>query len=312
MELEKLKSRPLLSIPVVVVAGETASGKSDLALRLSKEFNGAIINADSRQVYKELSIGTAKPTFDYKVGLIGYIDNIPHYLYDFVSIYDQYALSKFQSDAFNKIEEISSLGMVPIIVGGTGLYIDCIVENYVLSDLPNKERELLNSLTVSELLEMIPSDIKLKINSSDLNNPRRLIRIIEQGAPNNDRKDPLKNLYLIKTASKTDLDQRIIKRIDLMFEKGLEAEVERLQSELMSGDLKALDTIGYQEFKRYFQDEITHEELKCEIFTHTRQYAKRQRTWFRRKKNALRVDNYNEASKLVQKFLTTSNPSDPE
>ncbi|MBP5204659.1 tRNA (adenosine(37)-N6)-dimethylallyltransferase MiaA, partial [bacterium] len=116
---------------LIVIAGTTASGKSQIALDLAKKRDCVIINADSRQVYKEISIGTAKPTFqDYKDN-IGYIDNIPHYLYSYVSVKEDYNLYRYQKDAYNTLKNIPP-NKVPILVGGTGLYIDSVVYNYKL------------------------------------------------------------------------------------------------------------------------------------------------------------------------------------
>ena len=295
--------------PIIVIAGPTSSGKSDLAITLAKEINGYIINADSRQVYKELKIGTAQPKPEKIDNDIWYIDSIRHFLYGYRSLTNPFNISIYQDNVQDILDTQEG---VPILVGGTGLYIDCIVNNY---DLKNEEidlklREKLSRLSPKKLQHLISPNVLKEMNESDKNNPRRLIRIIEEGkierkGISRKKNQPLKNIYFVIDISTEELKSKIAKRIDLMFKEGLEKEVKGLFNRY-DKNLPSFNTIGYQEFRDYFNGERTIDEVKEEILTHTCQYAKRQRTWFRRNKNAIWTKDVNKILQEAEQFITIS------
>lgn len=285
--------------PIIVIAGCTASGKSDVAIKLAKEINGVIINADSRQVYKEISIGTAKPTPDEIEDGVFIIDGIKHYLYSYISVKQQYNLYQYQKDVFTLLKKLP-VNVTPILVGGTGLYIDSVVYNYKLKENPKKEINIdLESLSVKELQKMIGSKKLEKLNKSDKENPRRLMHIIKHGLPSVKKGKALNHLYFFLDIDVDTIKKNIRLRVEKMFEAGLINENELIHKERLN-IYPALDTIGYREFDGYFNGEKSIQEVKEEIITHTNQYAKRQRTWFRRNENV-------EYVKSLEEILSTIN-----
>jgi tRNA dimethylallyltransferase len=293
--------------PVIVVAGPTASGKSSLALKLAESINGYIINADSRQIYKQLKIGTAQPTPDTIKDDIWYIDDVEHYLYGHVSITDDYNLYRYQQDVQNVLNREDS---VPILVGGTGLYIDSIVYNYDLKPSSKKEteysRKQLEKMSVKELHSLIDSSDLEKLNRSDRNNPIRLIRAIERGGINREHGPTLSHLYLLLDVQLDALGDKIRARVDQMFEEGLIEENENLLNSGYSYGLPSMQSIGYKEFDGYFNREKSIDQVKDEIILHTLQYAKRQKTWFRRNKDVEKIENYQQAYDEAVNFLSIS------
>lgn len=291
---------------IIVIAGPTASGKSHAALKLAKKINGVVINGDSRQIYKELNIGTAKPVPQEIVNDTWYIQGIPHYLYSFVSISTRYTVYDYQRDAYSLLKTLPK-EKIPIITGGTGLYIDSVFFQYNLV----KESFSNNyaSYSLKELKDMLGTQELEKLNKSDKENPRRLIRILqkknsgmltEYQSTQNHNLD--KGLYFVLDLPKEILQKRIQERVEKMFNDGLLEENRKLR-ELFDKNLPALKTIGYQEFDDYFDGKKSLEETKAEIIKHTNQYAKRQRTWFRRNKNAIWVSNYFDIENKVLKAL---------
>lgn len=294
------------SSPIIVISGCTASGKSDIALKLAKRINGVIINADSRQVYEEISIGTAKPKPDKVENNIWYIDDIPHYLYSYVSVKEKYNLYRYQQDVFKLLKSLPR-DVVPILVGGTGLYIDSVVFNYELKK--EKEEELekkfidLDKEYVKKLQKEVGKEILDRLNKSDRNNPHRLQKIIQHGLPSIKRGKVLNHIYFFLDMKIEILKERSKQRVENMFVNGLLEENEMSRKNNLE-KYPALRTIGYQEFDKYFDKEKTLEEVKEDIITHTNQYAKRQRTWFRRNKKVIYVKEYRELEKRTLDFLS--------
>lgn len=285
--------------PIIVIAGPTASGKSSIALKLAQEIGGVIINADSKQVYKEISIGTAKPTEDDMQG-------IPHHLYDHVSVKEGYNIFKYQKDVEKVLENLSN-NQIPILVGGTGLYIDSVIFNYNLkeNDIDLERREELNSLSVDELKELLEPKVLNELNESDRENPVRLIRLIEKSSSKELIKGrALNHIYFVIDKEKDVLSERIKARVEEMFNKGL-LEENILIRERELDKYVALKTIGYQEFDEYFKGKKSLEEVKEEIINHTNQYAKRQKTWFRKHKDAIWTDDYDLVLEKSEKFINT-------
>lgn len=288
--------------PIIVIAGCTASGKSDVALQLAKEINGVIINADSRQVYKEISIGTAKPVPDKIEDGVFIIDGIKHYLYSYISVKDEFNLYKYQKDVFSLLEKLPK-DVTPILTGGTGLYIDSVVYNYKLKEnRENKSNIDLGDLSIKELQELVGSKKLEKLNESDRENPRRLIHIIKHGLPSIKKGKSLKHLYFFLNIDADTIKKNIRLRVEKMFERGLIKENEIIRKEGLNL-YPALDTIGYTEFDQYFEGEKKIEEVKEDIITHTNQYAKRQRTWFRRNENIVYVKNLEEILNTINTHL---------
>jgi len=299
-----IKGSKINSIPIIVIAGPTASGKSEFAIKLAKEINGEIINGDSRQVYKELSIGTAKPSKKERA-------IVPHHLYDYISVKEDFNIYRYQKD-FNKLLKSFPKQKIPILVGGSGLYIDSVIFNYELkeeklSKREKEQREKLNELSVKELQKLV-SDIDhnllKKLNRSDRNNPIRLIRIIEREGEILNKKEMKNHKYFVIDIDKKLLNKKIERRVDRMFEIGLLEENNKLRDKGLE-KYPALNTIGYQEFTPYFEGNRSLKEVKREIIKNTKKYSKRQKTWFRKHKHAIWTNDYNLILEESLKFIKT-------
>lgn len=282
---------------IIVIAGPTASGKSDIAIRLAKQLGGYVINADSRQIYKYLNIGTAKPTPEEIKDDYFIIDGIRHYLFDIVDPKEGYSLFKYQRDVSNILRKERG---IPILVGGTGLYIDSVIYNYKLKE--NTYDENLSTLSLEEL-QSKASDYLGNMTESDRKNRHRLIRVLQRGGMGNERGNRLNAIYFVLDISKDILKKRVEERIEDMFEMGLENENRKLLEMGYTYEDPGLNSIGYIEFKEYFNNEITIEELKERIYKNTMKYIKRQRTWFRRNKESIWTDSYDNILQLASNFI---------
>lgn len=291
----------MLRHKIIVLTGCTASGKSSIAIRLAKEIGAVIINADSRQIYKELNIGSAKPVPDYIKDGIYYIQEIPHYLYSTISIKEKYSIYQYQKDVKKILKTIPTTTPV-ILLGGTGLYIDSVIKDFKLTE--SKDDDSFNNYSVLELQKMVGEDKLQELNESDRQNPRRLIRIIQKSltTENCSKPKPLDHIYIVVDLNKETLNKRIERRVKEMIREGLLKENKELR-EAGFEKYRAFKTIGYQEFDPYFQKEEDIENITKQIINHTKQYAKRQRTWFRRNKNAVWCKNYEEILENVKNFL---------
>ena len=284
---------------VYVIGGPTASGKSKLAVELAKKINGEIISADSMQIYKDMNIGTAKITNQEMQG-------IKHYLIDFISPEQRYSVSSFKKDAEDAIEKILSNGKTPIIVGGTGLYIDSLIYGIEFQDekIDTKYREKLNKIAEIEGLEKlykkaqkIDPEAMAKISANDR---KRIIRVLEiyhktgktkTEQEKESRKNEVKYNYKVFaiTIPREKLYERINKRVDQMLEQGLIEEVEKIL-EKYSYFPTAMQGLGYKEVIEYLENKITKEEMIEKIKKETRHYAKRQITWFKKNKETIWLD----------------------
>lgn len=291
----------MLRHKIIVLTGCTASGKSSIAIRLAKEIGAVIINADSRQIYKELNIGSAKPVPDYIKDGIYYIQQIPHYLYSTISIKEKYSIYQYQKDVKKILKTIPTTTPV-ILLGGTGLYIDSVIKDFKLTE--SKDDDSFNNYSVLELQKMVGEDKLQELNESDRENPRRLIRIIQKSLTTKTtvKSKPLDHIYIVIDMNKEILNKRIERRVKEMIREGLLKENKELR-EAGFEKYRAFKTIGYQEFDPYFQKEEDIENITKQIINHTKQYAKRQRTWFRRNKNAVWCKNYEEILENVKNFL---------
>lgn len=247
---------------LVVIVGETASGKSNLAMRLAKKLNGEIICADSRTIYKGMDIGTAKPSkIDQK--------RIKHHLLDIILPDVSFTAAEFKYKAEKAIADILSRGKTPIMVGGTGLYVDAVIFRYTFSS-PGAER--------------------------DEQNPRHLKKTEPRSEP-----ELIPGAYLFGTkVDKEDLKLRIKYRVEEMIHNGLETEVKNLKT-TYGWEAPGLNAIGYKEWKNYFEGTQSLQETRDLIIKHSTEYAKRQRTWFKRNK---RIQWSDDPNKIVD-FATT-------
>ena len=282
---------------IIVIAGPTASGKSDIAITLAKKINGYIINGDSRQVYKYLNIGTAKPVFQNSEYTI---DGIKHYLYDFVDPKDSFTLFDYQLAVKDILKKEKG---IPILVGGSGLYIDSVVFNYILSKNHNIDTTL-QSKSIEELKELAKEYLP-NMNESDRENKHRLIRAIQRKGSTHKKGDMLNSIYFVLDIKKEILEKRVEERIERMFKEGLLQENISLLKKGYTYEDKGMNSIGYIEFKEYFDKEKTLEQVKEDIYRNTLSYIKRQKTWFKRNKNSIWINNkediYYKASNFILK-----------
>lgn len=262
--------------PLIVIVGQTASGKSALALELAKRFNGEIVCADSRTVYRGMDIGTAKPSKEEQ-------KQVPHHLLDILSPDQPLTVAEFKRRADEAIERIRAKGKVPFLVGGTGLYVDAVAFNFSFRGEPDyARRQDLEQMSVGELQALLKDQgVPLPANAT---NPRHLIRQIETGGERSiDRTLRPETLFIGIEVEKEILQRRIAERVDKMFDMGLENEVQTLVDRY-GWSHALLQTIGYKEFQDFFAHKTSPVELRQRIVRDTLQYAKRQKTWFKRNK----------------------------
>lgn len=277
--------------PLIVILGPTASGKSGLAMEIARRFNGELICADSRTVYKGMDIGTAKPAIHER-------KEVTHHLLDIVEPDESFSAAKFKELALQAIELIEAKGKLPIVVGGTGLYIDSLIFDFAFSPtVANESREDLEELRIGELQQRLRDEnIDLPLNHK---NKRHLIRAIETNGQVPVRKNIKTNTLVIGLdIPKPELVKRIAKRTKSMINDGLETEVGELV-EKFGSDAPGLSAVGYREW----HESKNKKDVEHKINNSTIQYAKRQRTWFRRNEHIKWVNNTDEAIKLVQEFL---------
>lgn len=278
---------------VYIIGGPTAAGKSIVALYLAKRVKGEIVNCDSVQLYKYMDIGSAKPSQkDMKA--------IPHHLYGFVDPSDDITVAQYQKLAFEKIDEILARGNTPIVVGGTGLYLNSLIYkmSFAAKPINLKRRDELEHLAevrgneyLFELLSAVDPDAAARIHP---NNIRKIIRAIEAY----ELGSKLESMDKLEPNTKYDfkinivnmerewLYTRINRRVDKLMEEGLLKEVKHLLSMGYNSETPAMKGIGYKELLLYLDGKVTLEEAVNNIKTNTRHYAKRQLTWFKRYENA--------------------------
>jgi len=305
-------------LPLIIILGPTASGKTGLALALAKKFDGEIVNADSRQLYKEMDIATNKiSSANIAKKIIGnktvyFTDSIPTYLLDLVDPTEKFSLADYKPAALEKIREIQRRGKIPILTGGTGLYISAIVDNLDIPKAPSDEklRAELEKKNVKELFDELRKLDPTSAENIGANNKRKIIRALEVCKTTGEtfsfqqkKGEPLFDILQIGiTIERKELYEKIDKRVDEMMRTGLVEETEKLVKKYDS-TLPAMSGIGYKEINSYFRREITLEDAIQQIKFHTHQYARRQITWFKRDKSIKWVDNYSEAEELVSEFI---------
>jgi len=299
--------------PLIVILGPTASGKTGWAIKLAQKFNGEIVSADSRQIYREMDIGTAKQReLRIKNQESRIDDEIVQHLIDVVDPDEDFTLSDYKKLAIRKINDIHGRDKIPFLVGGTGLYISSIVDNFDIPEAaPDKKlRADLEKTSTKDLQAELKVLDPVSYERMDLNNRRRLIRAIEvcktTDKPFSEQKkkgEPLFNVLQIGIcADKKVLDKKINCRVDEMIANGLVDEVKKLSMKY-SPDLPSMSGIGYAELNAHFNAHLTLRQAIDMIKLHTRQYAKKQMTWFRKNKDIYWLNNINETTQLINNFL---------
>jgi tRNA dimethylallyltransferase len=282
---------------LIVLAGPTAVGKTNFAIQVAKYFNTEIISCDSRQIYKELNIGVARPNLKE-------LSEVKHHFIASHSIHDPYDAGLYNQEVNSLLEELFKKQDIVIMTGGTGLYIKAATEG--LDNLPPKNdqlRQQLNFILESEgidALRNIANSMEIDGNKVNLSNPQRIIRAIEikQGKPDDMKEMPKNDFYSTSyyylNRDRQELYNLINQRVDQMLKDGFEAEAKSL---LSNRKLNALNTVGYKEFFSFFDGEISKDMAIDKMKQHTRNYAKRQLTWFRNH------GSYKEISTDVDLFL---------
>ena len=294
---------------VIVIVGPTGVGKTKLSIDLARHFNTEIISADSMQIYKGMDIGTAKVTKDETSG-------IKHHLIDIKEIEESYSVFESQINIRKKITEINKMDKIPIIVGGTGLFIKAALYDYTFLKEEKRETQTYEGISNEELYEKLVSIDKESANKIHVNNRRRIIRALQIASSDIKKSDIIKSqkhkpLYDIKmiglTTDRKTLYKRIDNRVDKMLEKGLLDEVKAIYDKYKGQNYQSLQGISYKELFLYFDKKITLEEAIDLIKKKSRNYAKRQYTWFN---NQFRVNwfdvdfnNFDNTVKEVLSFL---------
>ena len=289
---------------VIVILGPTAVGKTKMSIELAKLLNGEIINVDSTQIYKNLDIATAKIKDEEK-------ENIPHHLFDIKDITEDYTVYDYQKDCRNKIAEILKKNKIPILVGGTGLYIKAALYDYKFNDEVNNQFEDLTNEEIYNKLKELDENIDIHIN-----NRKRLVRALNYCINNNlkfsekEKTDKLlyDTIFIGLTTDRNILYDRINKRVDVMVKEGLLEEAKRIYD--LNIRTKAVMTpIGYKELFPYFEGKKSLDKCLDLIKQNSRKYAKRQYTWFN---NQMKVtwfnvdfDNFNNTIKEVYNYITS-------
>lgn len=294
--------------PLLVICGPTGSGKTGWALKLAEHFPIEIVSADSRQVYRQMDIGTAKATAAEQA-------SVPHHMIDLIDPDQEFSVAQFVDLARSLIKEIAARGNTPCLVGGTGLYIRALLGG--LANLPSSDQRLRDRLHKKEQAEgegaLHAELLRIDPTAAERIHPHNIIRLVralevyhlsgrtltELQAEHRFADQPYRVLKLAPALERAELYRRIDQRAQQMLDDGLIAEVQGLVQRY-SVDLKALQTLGYREVIRYLDIPDSTDQMLEEIRTSTRQYAKRQLTWFRKEAEIIWVDSSTESGKVLQ------------
>ncbi len=292
--------KPLL----ICVVGPTAIGKTSLAIRLAQTFSTEIISADSRQFFKEMTIGTAVPSKEE-------LETVPHHFIQSKSIFEDYSVGDFERDAVSLLKILFEKNNVVVMVGGSGLYVDAVVKGLdIFPEVPSEIREQLNSELDEKGIETLQNELK-DVDSKyfekvDIHNPHRLIRALEiyraTGKPYSSflKKETterdFETIFIGLTAERETIYNRINLRVDAMLQDGLLKEAEAL---LPFKEKNALQTVGYRELFQYFDGNISKEEAISEIKKNTRRFAKRQNTWFKKNESINWFDYQTDTAEII-------------
>ena len=329
---------------IIVILGPTASGKTDLGLALAKEFNGEVVSADSRQIYKKMNIGTAKPEGQWKHIVIPtavegslkpderdsstpsadsdrndktvyVVSGVPHHLMDIIDPGEDFSLADYKEQAIAAINDILSRGKLPIIVGGTGLYIRALVDNFDIPKIePNKKlRQQLEKKSLPQLAALLKKIDLASAQKIDLKNPRRVLRALEVFILSGEsffkqrtKSAPLFNVLQIGiNLPRPELFERIDHRVDEQLKNGLVEETAKLAKQKYGWHLPSMSGIGYKQIGFYLREEMTLPEAVELLKRDSRRYAKRQTTWFNKDKKIhwLKGADFASARQLVKIFL---------
>ncbi len=269
---------------VIAIVGPTAVGKSDIAVELALSFSGEVISADSRQVYRELNIGSGKITLEE-------MRDVPHHLLDVADPKETYSLAQYAEQASLVITDMHVRGKLPILCGGTGLYIDTVVNGISLPSVPPNPslREELSKKSTEELFALLSQKDPKRAEKIDPHNPRRLIRALEivdsvGSVPPTEKTKHYDTLFIGITLPKEKLHERIHLRLIKRIEQGLVDEAKKLHAGGLSFERMEALGLEYKYLALYLQDKLTFEEMSAELEIAIRQYAKRQMTWFKKNK----------------------------
>lgn len=300
---------------LLIIAGPTAVGKTSISIELAKRLNGEIISADSMQIYKYMDIGSAKVITEEMQG-------IPHHMIDIVSPHENFSVAEYKKMASQIIDDILSRHKLPILVGGTGLYINSLIFNYSFTEANKDElyRSHLESLAIEKgkeyvhsLLRDVDMDSYCRLYPNDL---KRVIRALEvykltgKTISEFNKDEDLYNIpynifYFILTMNRATLYERINKRVDEMLKKGLVEEVINLRKSGYNSIMQSMKGIGYKEILLYLEGQITYEEAVNMIKQGSRNYAKRQITWFKKDERAVWInkDDFNGDEDIVNHII---------
>lgn len=301
---------------LVVLLGPTASGKTSWSLQLARQFGGEVVSADSRQIYRDMSIGTAKAPGEWvRHGLrrVYEVEGVPHHLIDFLNPGKRFSVAEFRDRALKHIKTIYKKEKTPFVVGGTGLYISAVVDNLHIPRIPPnpKLRESLGEKSTEELIHLLRQMDPAAADMIDTKNKRRLVRALEvcifSGEPFSKQQkkgDPLFDVLQIGIdVPREELDRRIDVRIDEMIEQGLVDEVSLLVKRRYGWNLSSMNGIGYRQLRPFIEGTGTLEDAVAQLKKDTKKYARRQLTWFRRDPRIVWCKTYEEAEERIAEFL---------
>lgn len=301
---------------LIVILGPTTCGKTSWSLRLAEKINGEIISADSRQVYKYMTIGTAKEPGEWKRNGLRrsyFIGNIIHHMIDFLNPGKTFTVAEFRDRAIKYAKLAHQHSRVPMIVGGTGLYISSVIDNFKIPRVPphKKMRKGLEEKSNEELMRLLRTLDGEAAESIDSQNKRRIIRALEvcilsgeKFSKQKKKGEPLFDMLQIGIdVPREILHERIDARAEQMVEQGLLDEIKFLVRKKYNWDLSSMRGIGYQEFRKYIEGRGTLEEAIEQLKKNTKKYAKRQSTWFKRDNRIKWCKEYSEAEELIDQFL---------
>lgn len=299
--------------PLVILTGPTAVGKTELSVRLAEMINGEIISADSMQVYRRMDIGTAKVTKEEQNGIV-------HHLIDILEPWEDFNVVEFQKRALDAVQSIRQRGKIPILVGGTGFYIQSLLYNVDFTDNDNntelrKRLELMsesdNGISLHRYLSKIDPESATEIHP---NNRKRVIRAVEfyeltgQKISEHNREQrqnepAFHSAYFVLNMNRDELYRRIDYRVDYMIQNGLVEEVRRLLAEGCTPEMISMQGLGYKEIIRYLNGDLTLEEATYILKRDTRHFAKRQLTWFRREREVIWLEKDQLKPDLLKQIL---------
>jgi tRNA dimethylallyltransferase len=301
---------------IVCVVGPTSSGKTSLAIRLAKQYHGEIVNADARQCYTDFSIGTGKPpgkrgTFEGRRAFL--VQDVPHYLMDFLDPKVPLTASEWRDSALTAVKGISRRHHLPLVVGGTGLYVQALVDNFSFPNVEAKPhlRAAFEKKSLEELAKLLVKLDPAAAEAVDLKNPRRVIRALEvvtfTGKPFTEQKKigrPVVEAFQIGIKwTREELNHRIDAEVESMVERGWIDEIRDIIARGIPVDAPAMTSIGYRELLGYIRGEKTLDEAMETCKKSVHRYAKRQETWFKRDKRIRWAHNEDEAMEMAAEWI---------